>query len=222
MRITIIAATGGIGRHLLDQCLTRGHEVTAVVRTPSKLTRDAHAVVRIDLAQPDPAALARAVDGADAVLSAFGPSSRADHGITAKGTRAVIEAMQRVGTRRVVVVSSALVLTTPSPGRPHPPGHDPAEGLVMRVLGAPIARHVLGRHFADLAAMEDDLRDANLDWTAVRPPRLTNQPPTGGYRTVVEHNPHHFRPVGRADVADCMLRALGDPSTIKQAVGVSR
>lgn len=70
--------------------------------------------------------------------------------------------------------------------------------------------------------MEDDLRDSGLDWTVIRPPRLTSRPLTGAYRITFEHNPHHYRAIGRADVADFMLRALGDPSTIKQAIGIAR
>ena len=97
MRITIIAATGGIGRQLLEQALERGHSVTAVVRSPALLARPVARVVQMDLTAPDPAALAEAVEGADAVLSAFGPRSRADHGITAAGTRLLIEAMQITG-----------------------------------------------------------------------------------------------------------------------------
>lgn len=221
MRITIIAATGGIGRHLLEQSLDRGHDVTAVVRTPAKLTRPVPAV-QMDLTAPDPAALARAVDGADAVLSAYGPHGRADAGIAASGTRAVIEAMQSTGARRVVVVSAAPVMTTPSPGRPHPPRHDPADGVLMRYLAGPIFKRLFATHMADLALMEDDLRASGLDWTVIRPPQLTDQPPTGAYRTAYGHNPHHGRSIGRADVADFILRTLGDTSTIKQAIGIAR
>lgn len=149
MKITIIAATGGIGRHLVEQCLDRGHDVTAVVRSPAKLTRPVRAVT-VDLMAPDPAALAGAVEGTDAVLSAYGPRSRADFGITASGTRAVIEAMQAAAARRLLVVSAAPVLTTPSPGRPYPPDRDEAEGPAMRHLMGPMLKHFLGPHLADL------------------------------------------------------------------------
>lgn len=37
MRLTIFAATGGIGRQLLEQALDAGHDVTAVVRNPTNL-----------------------------------------------------------------------------------------------------------------------------------------------------------------------------------------
>lgn len=221
MKLTIIAATGGIGRHLLDLSLARGHEVTAVVRNPAKLHHLVPAV-QMNLTAPDPAALARAVDGADAVLSAYGPHGRRDAGIAASGTRCIVEAMQTAQVRRLVVVSAAPVLTTPSPLRPHPPARDPAEGFVLRYLAGPIGKRALGAHFADLAVMEDHLRDSGLDWTVVRPPRLTDQPLTGAYRTAVEANPHRYRPVGRADVADYMIRALDDPTTIRRAIGIAR
>jgi putative NADH-flavin reductase len=220
MKLTIFAATGGVGTHLLDQAVTAGHDVTAVVRNPARLTREVRAVTA-DLAAPDPAALRVAVDGADAVLSALGPRSRADAGITSAGTRAIVTAMRAAGTRRIVVVSAAPVSTTPSPGRPHPPRHDPGEGPVLRYVGTPLVRRVLGRHYADLAVMEDLLRDSGLDWTAVRPPRLTGKPLSGAYRTAHGQNLRGGVTVSRADVAHFMLRALEDPGTVGQAVGIA-
>ena len=220
MKLTIFAATGGIGTHLLDQAVTAGHDVTAVVRNPARLTREVRAVTA-DLAAPDPAALRVAVDGADAVLSALGPRSRADAGITSAGTRTIVTAMRAAGTRRIVVVSAAPVSTTPSPGRPHPPRHDPGEGPVLRYVGTPLVRRVLGRHYADLAVMEDLLRDSGLDWTAVRPPRLTGKPLSGAYRTAHGQNLRGGVTVSRADVAHFMLGALEDPGTVGQAVGIA-
>jgi putative NADH-flavin reductase len=210
MKLTIFAATGGIGRLLVDQAVDAGHEVTAVVRNPTA-----------DLSAPDPKALRDAVDGADGVLSAFGPSTRAQTGITSPGTRAIVEAMQATGTRRIVVVSAAPVSTTPSPGRPNPPRHDPGEGLLMRYIGGPMSKLFLGRHFADLAVMEDILRESGLDWTSVRPPRLTDKPLSGNYRTAFDQNLRNGVYASSADVAHCMLRILDDPTTIKQAIGIA-
>jgi putative NADH-flavin reductase len=200
--------------------MTAGHEVTAAVRHPARLTRDVRTITA-DLAAPDPAALRAAVEGADAVLSALGPRSRADAGITSAGTRAVVEAMRATGPRRIVVVSAAPVSVTPSPGRPHPPRRDPGEGPVLRYVGTPLVRLVLGRHYADLALMEDVLRDSGLDWTSVRPPRLTDKPLSGAYRTAIGRNLPGGLTVSRADVAHVMLRALEDPGTVRQAVGIA-
>lgn len=223
MKLTVFAATGGIGRQLVDQALAAGHDVTAVVRNPAKVTADVRVVrvVRADLAHPDPAALASAVAGSDAVLSGLGPHSRAEAGIAAPGTRAIVAAMRATGIRRLVVVSAAPVGTVPSPGRPHPPRHDPGDGFFMRHLLGPLGRAMLGPVFADLAEMEDVLAGSGLDWTAVRPPRLTGKPATGAYRTAVGRNVRGGTVVSRADVASFMLAVLDRPDTIGRTVGIA-
>jgi uncharacterized protein YbjT (DUF2867 family) len=74
---------------------------------------------------------------------------------------------------------------------------------------------------ADLALMEDILRDSGLDWTVVRPPRLTDGPPTGTYRTALGHNLRRGLFVSRADVAHLMLATLDQPAAIGQAIGIA-
>jgi len=166
MKLTIFAATGGIGRHLLDQSLAAGHDVTAVVRDPRELPPEVRAVTA-DLAAAGPDELVPAVAGADAVLSGLGPRSRADAGIASRGT-----------------------------------GHRPGDA-------------------GDLALMEDVLRDSGLDWTVVRPPRLTDRPGTGTYRTALGRNLRRGFLVPRADVAHLMLASLDRPETVGQAIGIA-
>ncbi len=91
----------------------------------------------------------------------------------------------------------------------------------MRNLFGPLANAALRKHFADLALTEDILRDSGLDWTVVRPPRLTNGPLTGTYRTAYGQNVRGGIFVSRADVAHLMLRALEQPETIKQTIGIA-
>lgn len=221
MKITIFAATGGIGRQLLEQAVAAGHDVTAVVRNPGKLSRDDVRTVTADLATSDPAALESAVEGADVVLSGLGPRSNADAGVATQGTRAIVRAMEATGVRRIVVVSAAPVSTVPSPGNPKPPKHDPGDGFFMRHLFSPLGKIPLGKVFADLAVMEDILRDSALDWTVVRPPRLTDKPLTAAYRTAYGQNLRRGFLVSRADVAHLMLHVIDKPDTIKQAIGIA-
>lgn len=155
------------------------------------------------------------------MLSGLGPRPRQDAGIAAQGTRAIVRAMQAAGARRIVVVSAAPVGTVASPGRPEPPKHDPGEGFLMRNLATPMIKVVLRERYADLALMEDVLEGSGLDWTAVRPPRLTNGPVTGKYRTALGQNVTGGAAISRADVAHLMLRLPGEPETIKQYVGVA-
>ncbi len=220
MKLTIVAATGRIGHLVLEQAVDAGHDVTAVVRHPDRLSRDVHAVP-VDLSHPDSRKLEMAVVDADAVLSGLGPRNRSDAGITSRGTRAIVAAMQATGARRLVVVSASPMGTVPSPDRPRPPKHDPGDGFFMRHLFSPIARTAFHEHYVDLGITEDLVRDSGLDWTIVRPPRLTNGPITGSYRTAVGCNVRGGFSVSRADVAHLMLRAIDDPESIKDTIGVA-
>jgi putative NADH-flavin reductase len=221
MKLTIVAATGGIGRQVLEQAVAAGHDVTAVVRNPEKLRSAPVRVVAADLTSADPAALRSAVQGADAVLSGLGATTKTETGIAWRGTEAITRAMQGAGVRRIVVVSSASVGTVASPGRPEPPRHDPGDGFVMRHVTYPILKVAFREIYADLARMEGILRDSALDWTVVRPVRLTGKPVTGTYRTAAGRNVRHGLFISRADVAHYMLDAIGDPGTFRQTVGIA-
>jgi putative NADH-flavin reductase len=65
MKLALFAATGGVGRHVLEQAVAAGHDVTAVVRNPNKLSGEGVCIVTADLAAADPAVLESAVAGAD-------------------------------------------------------------------------------------------------------------------------------------------------------------
>ena len=217
MKLTIIAATGGIGRNLLEQAVDAGHEVTAVVRNPANLSRPVHAV-QADLSGPDQAALASALLDSDAALSALGPRRPAQAGVVSAGTRAITQAMKAAGARRLLIVSASPVASTPSPGRPDPPRYDPRDGFLTGRVLTPLLKAVFGKLYADLAVAEDSLRDSGLDWTSVRPPRLTNGPRTGHFRIGYDHNVG--RSISRADAAAAMLQLVTDSKAIGQPVGI--
>jgi len=219
MKLTIVAATGAIGRLLLERAVDAGHEVTAVVRSPSKLTRPVP-VVAADLRTADPAELEPAMVGADAVLSGLGPQSISDAGIASCGTASLVTAMQRTGVRRIVIVSAAPVGIVATAARPHPPKHDPGDGFIMRYVGSPLIGRLLRKVYVDLAEAEDTLRGSGLEWTSVRPPRLTNKA-LGPYRTAFGQNIRGGAFASRAAVADYMLRALTEPESIGQTVGIA-
>ena len=66
--------------------------------------------------------------------------------------------------------------------------------------------------------MEDLLSDGSLDWTAIRPPRLTNGPLTG---TLIDRNVRYGLTISRPDVAHFMLTVLRQPETVRPYVGVA-
>ena len=195
MKLTIIAATGGVGPELLEQATAEGHDVTAVVRNPRQLSRSVR-IVTVDMAAADPAAL----EPRRPALRPW-PSPDADAGIAAQGTRAIVVAMQAAGVRRIVAVSAAPGSTVPTPSNPSTPKHDAGDGFFMRHMLSHVASARLGKVFADLAQMEDILAGSGLDWTVIRPPQLTGKPFTGTYRTAYGQNLRSGLSVPRADAA---------------------
>ncbi|MFE3650842.1 NAD(P)-dependent oxidoreductase [Streptomyces sp. NPDC059152] len=210
MRITVVGASGGIGRHLVGQALADGHEVTAALRSPEKLT-ERHprlTVVRVDAL--DAASVKPAVEGADAVLSGIGQIGRHDPLRPAStSARAVAEAMAATGVRRLLVVSAGPLNRTGA-GQPF---------LSHRVF-SPLLWAILKELYTDLERMEAVLRETDLDWTSVRPPRLLDKPGTGRYRHAVEAGPSGSS-IPRADVARAMLDLIPDATTHGHTVGVS-
>ncbi|WP_405685330.1 NAD(P)-dependent oxidoreductase [Streptomyces sp. NBC_00057] len=210
MRITVFGATGGIGREIVRQAVAAGHEVTAVVRDPARLPVplsdvQVHTAARID----DPEALREAVAGRDAVLSGLGSRGRKADGIAERLTQSVLRAMEAEGTRRLLVVSAA-------PVAPKPADDPLLDRMMLKAIGA-----ILKEVYADLTLMEAALARSAADWTSVRPPKLTNGPLTGTYRTVYGSNPRSGRSISRADVAHAMLALVDDPAAVKQGVGVA-
>ncbi|MYT80617.1 Putative NADH-flavin reductase [Streptomyces sp. MnatMP-M77] len=206
MRITVFGATGGVGQEIVGQALAAGHEVTAVVRDPDRLPERLDraalaAVVRLD----DPAAVA----GRDAVLSGLGSRGRRADGVAERLTGRILTAMEAEGVRRLVVVSAV-------PVGPEPAGGRLVDRLALKVVGA-----VLADVYADLTRMEAALARSATDWTAVRPPKLTDGPLTGVYRRVVGGAPRGSRSVSRADVAHAMLALVEDPAAVRRGVGVA-
>ncbi|MFE9027492.1 NAD(P)-dependent oxidoreductase [Streptomyces iakyrus] len=141
-------ATGGVGQEIVRQALTAGHQVTAIVRDPARLTVTGAGldVFRADLAGAE--ALRPAVTGWDAVSAGLGARSRKHAGDATRLTRTVLDAMEAEGVRRLPAISAA-------PIGPVPEG-DAALDRVARGIVSRIYKDV----YADLRAMEAAIRVA--------------------------------------------------------------
>ncbi|WP_181763831.1 NAD(P)-dependent oxidoreductase [Streptomyces albidus (ex Kaewkla and Franco 2022)] len=206
MKLAVFGGTGRTGHHLIRQALDAGHDVTAVVRDPSRLEVRHE---RLDFEKADvfdPHAVAPAVDGADAVVTALGKTSRSQPHVLRDGTRSIITAMRATGTRRLVAVSNS-VHTAEA-------GDSLGRRLVQRLLRLPLSVPL-----ADVAAMEREVAASGLDWTILRPARMKDGSRTGNYRLAVgEHVPGGWSIV-RGDVADAILRVLDDERVVGTFVG---
>ena len=198
--LVVLGASGRTGRLVVDQALAAGHSVTALVRSPEKLALR-HPKLRVVVGDAtDPSALSRALEGADAVISAIG--SRGS--VIADSSRALVAAAHQARVRRVVVLSSWLVQQD----------HMPALTRVLTGIA-------MGSVITDKAAGEELIRDSDLDWTIAYPSVLTDGPavgsvvlPDGATRRLSER-------ISRADVASWLVDAATDDRYSGQSVGIT-
>src|SRR5688500_1031654 len=106
MNILIFGATGATGHELIKQGLKQAHRITALVRDPSKLTVD-NSLLRIEQGNvADFDAVARVVQGQDAVLSALGASTPFKHDqALIDGLRNITRAMETLHVKRLIYLS---------------------------------------------------------------------------------------------------------------------
>jgi uncharacterized protein len=107
MDLALIGASGFIGSALLAEALARGHRVTALVRHPDKLAPHANLnPVRCDV--NDTAALAAALRGRQAVISAFSGHSEGEvEAAYLRGFDSIVAAVRQAGVPRLLVVGGA-------------------------------------------------------------------------------------------------------------------
>ena len=205
-RLFILGATGGIGRQLVGQAIERHHEITAFVRSPEKLGITGSGVTVIQGDVQDADAISTALDGHDAVLSTIGPPGFSRNTITSDSARAMVAAMQTAGVRRLIVVGLATLF--------------PDIGMFGRVLRKTLLRNIAD----DSAEMERIVKATRLDWTIVRPPRLTDGVRTEQYGIADDRLPMGAganATVNRADVAHFMLNEVEQPGHMRRVVGIA-
>ena len=209
MNVVIFGATGQTGRLLVERAVSAGHVVTAFVRNPASLNapRDSVRIVLGDVL--DPTAVDRAVADQQAVLVALGTAiRRGSPQVLPQGIRHILDAMERHGVRRIVVLSAAGAL------------HERA-GSVVGTVGLMLARAYLPRVYAEHRMMLGELRKRELDWIAVRPVILTKGPYTGRYRVSVEGIPRGGYRISREDVADFMIRQLTSDEFVRKMPAIA-
>lgn len=192
MKLAVIGASGRTGRLLVSQALGHGHDVTAFVRETEDFPV-AHERLRVLVGDAaDPSALARAVEGQDAVVSVLAARRGEPAAIYADGTANLVRVMTARGVRRLVVSSAAGM-----------GGHKRELPLAYQAL---LLLPRLQRDYEAMEAMEGDVMLSDLDWTIVRAAALSNKPQTGHYRVVDGPVvPKGYR-LGRADLAALLLK----------------
>lgn len=202
MKLFVLGATGKTGGSLVTQAVARGHSVTAFGRSPFA-GGDKAKVLSISGNPMNEMELSDALPGHDAVLSVLGTRGLGATSVLEDSSRATICAMRNTGVRRLVILSSALL--------------DSHIGLVNRI----VSRTVL-RHFSrDQRAMEQLVRASSLDWTVLRPPRMTDSAPDEQSTSSLDDPPDAAgMTITKEEVARVMLDVVENRRFVEQLVHV--
>lgn len=204
MKIALFGATGGTGRQIMTQATATGHELQVLVRDPARLPAGAGITV-IGGNVLDAAAVEETLRGTDAVIVSLGNTADNPDYIVSRGTAVIVEAMQRVGPRRIIAITSIGV----GDSKDQVP-------FAFKLL----MKSVLRKPMEDKERQEAAIKASELDWIIVRPGGLTDGPATGKYRAGLDSKLVAGQ-VSRADVAHFVLQQLTDDAYLHQTPAIT-
>lgn len=207
MNLIVFGSTGSVGMYIVKQALQEGHQVTAFTRSPEKLATLQQPLLKIfkgDLA--DEQAVHTAVTNQDAVLCAIGDGSKG--GIRSLGTKHIIDAMEKVGTRRLICETTL--------------GLGDSKGNLNFFWKYIMFGLLLKKAFKDHQLQEEYLFKSNLDYTIVRPAAFTDGERTNNFKVGFSGNATGLSlKIARADVASFMLEQVATNQYLKKPVSIS-
>lgn len=192
-----------IGSLTVNELLERGHTVTAYARNPEKVpaTWGASDRVRVVIGEmSDADAIDSAIAGADAVVSALGPSmDRKATGLPlVEGTRNILDSMERHDVPRYIGHATPSVL-------------DPQESPTPKTrFSSFMASTFMPRAYKEMTGMSALVMDSDRDRTIVRFLAPRNTPKADSVRVgFFGHDALGFA-VGRADIAALTAELVDD------------
>lgn len=212
MKLLVIGASKGIGRAVVERALEQGHTVRAFSRSASQMALDHPQLEKRDGDATRAADVDAALEGMDAVAMTLGIRESIAMiwkkvTLFSDATATLVPIMERKGPDRLVCVTGI--------------GAGDSRGALSAIerLGHDI---LLGEPYKDKTRQEEMIRASSLRWTLVRPTILTHGRHTGRYRVLTQPDEWRMGMIPRADVADFVIRALEDDSTIGQAPVLAR
>jgi putative NADH-flavin reductase len=208
VRLVVFGGSGRAGRLVVKQALAAGHEVTVLARSPHKLDLR-HERLRVVMGNAlDPAPVAQAVAGADAIVSLIGPGKDQPPMTVSKSTATIIAAAKDCGVERLVVVVGAGV------------GDAQDRPALLDKLIIAVLKRAAASVYEDMKATAAIVRASDREWTLVRIPMLTDQPATGKPRVGYLGQGVGSR-LSREELAAFLLKQVADRAYVHAAPVVS-
>ena len=203
-RIAVLGATGPLGTHLVSLALEHDFEVSALVRSPEKITRANYnlTVIKGDAASGEN--VQAAIEGCRFVVSALG----ARKPVMAACVRNLVRELVAVKSLERFIFVSWLGA-----------GDSAMQAQGVSELRSVITRATRTKMFADIGQAEDIIRATPLPYVILRPSRLTDGDPTDS-TVAVETKDHAPAPISRVDLARFVFRILEEPGWERREVTV--
>lgn len=210
--VLIIGANGGIGRQAVEIALAAGHQVTALLRQPANLTLTHPNLEKVQGDVMRPETFEQYVTSQDVVISALGVKGGilGDKPTTlySRGNANLIQVMKLKGIKRAYFISASAIEISP------------VMPFFARFAAKNILQKLLRHMYADQREMERLVKESGLDWTIIRPPRLTNKPVTGNYRFSINSFLKNCLAISRADVAHFMVNNISNLEIYKATIEI--
>lgn len=198
MNVLVLGANGQLGRAIVAKLASEGHRVRAFMRrTDVEVNWPNVELFRGDAT--DEISIVEASKGQDAVVNAIGSGTIRRNTIESDTTRVTLRALARTPIKKYIAMSAGMVVPVSF-----------AFDNIVRPL-------FLGNLYREHRLVEDLVRASDLDWTIVRPPRLSNRPSRGYLESTVKR-PKGRITLSRIDVADFISKALATDAFQHQAV----
>jgi putative NADH-flavin reductase len=207
--IIVFGASGGTGLEVVEQALEAGHHVTAVLRNPEvfPIRHEQLKIIRGNVFNLQ--GYENAFFGKEVVISCLGTHKKEPTTVYSQGVTNIMQAMQKVGMDRIICLSSSGVEISSRVSF--------ITKLIMKYSLQRIFKYI----YADMLQMEKVLRESNLNWTVIRPPRLLDGDKTGKYRTSINGYLPNPSSLNRSDLAYYIIDHLDDEKTYKSRVEIS-
>jgi len=214
MKILLLGATGRTGKHIIEEAIKRGHEITAIARNPEKL-KD----FKTDITQGTPydyETVEKAITGCEAVITTLNVSRKSDNpwaplaapkDMISRSASNAIKAMEKAGIKRIVALGAI------GAGR----SWKTAPGILKLIVSTSNLKHA----FSDHGKQEEILENSRMDYTICRAPMLSAEINDTGAVATPEGKKPVNRVLSRNSAAEFFLRIIENNEHIRETISLS-
>lgn len=204
--VAIFGGSGATGKVLIYHALIRGIKARALVRNANSMDIKSGLIEVIEGSLSNAGHVDFCLKGCDAAICAFGPRPPYTDIFCEAATRNIVGSMHKLGIKRLVCQTGGMI------------GNYPANRTFPFRLMLAMFNWRLPLAASDRTGQENVVKQSGLDWTIVKPSRLTNGKAKGRWHAGPDVRVSLLSSIARDDLAGFLLQEAFDPQFAGQAV----